>query len=103
MVCPLWKGAVCLGNGWRWLSWFGYFAETGNTWIFHLQHGWVYPVGTNSATIWCWSSDMHWLWTSDTIYPYLYRNDDATWLWYLEDSFSPRWLYNFTTSSWGQD
>ena len=43
---------------------------------------------------------MNWLWTSDTVYPYLYRNDDTAWLWYLKDSFSPRWLYNFSTSSW---
>jgi len=100
VMSPLWRGASDLGDGWRWLNWFGYFAEIGNDWIFHLQHGWMYPVGTNSASLWLWTSDMDWLWTTATTYPYLYRNDDSAWLWYLAGSFNPRWFYNYKTSSW---
>ena len=102
VMSPLWEGAADQGGGWRWLNWFGYFAEVGNGWIFHLQHGWMYPFGTNSASILFWTLDMSWLWTSDTIYPYLYRFDDAAWLWYLKDSVAPRWFYNFKTGLWEQ-
>ena len=100
VMSPLWAGAADLGGGWRWLSWFGFFAETGHNWIFHLQHGWMYPIGIDSSSIWFWTPDMNWLWTSDTVYPYLYRSDDNAWLWYLKDSSSPRWLYNFRTLGW---
>ena len=99
---PLWENAADLGSGWRWLDWFGFFAEAGNKWIFHLQHGWMYPVGTDSASVWFWTSDMGWLWTGSTTYPYLYRSSDGAWLWYLKDSSLPRWFYNYKVGSWEQ-
>ena len=98
----IWSGAECLTNDWYWLDWFGHFNTAYYPWVYHLQHGWMYPVGTDSTSIWLWTSDMDWLWTSDTIYPYLYRYSDAAWLWYLKDSFSPRWFYNFKTDKWEQ-
>jgi len=98
-----WDGAVDLGNGWKWLSWFGYFSTIQDPWIFHLQHGWMYSIGTKPSSVWLWTSDMGWLWTSDITYPYLYRNKDSAWLYYVKDSMSPRWFYNFKTSSWESD
>ena len=100
VMSPLWEGAVDLGGGWRWSSWFGFFAESGNDWIFHLQHGWMYCAGINSESIWFWTLDMNWLWTGSAIYPYLYRNNDNAWLWYSEDPGAPRWFFNLKTSLW---
>jgi len=96
----LWDLSVNLGSGWRWSDWFGYFSTTYDPWIYHLQHGWMYSVGTAPSSIWLWTLDMGWLWTSSTTYPYLYRNNDGAWLYYLEGSASPRWFYNFKTSAW---
>ena len=56
-------------------------------------------VGTSPSSIWLYSLDMGWLWTGSTTYPYLYRNNDNAWLYYLPDSASPRWFYNYKTSS----
>jgi len=100
VMSSLWGGAADLGGGWKWLSWFGYFSTTYDPWIYHLQHGWMYSVGTDPSSIWFWTSDMGWLWTGSTTYPYLYRSSDGAWLYYLKDSSSPRWFYNYKTSLW---
>ena len=98
---PLWSGAVDLGDGgWRWLSWFGFFEEDGYGWIWHNEHGWMYAVGDTTDDIWFYTTDMGWLWSSETDYPALYRWDDGAWIWYAIDSFAPRWFYNFSTSTW---
>lgn len=100
-TAPIWQDAVQLGGGgWRWLSWFGFFEEDGNGWIWHVQHGWLNTESLTTASIWFYSMDMGWLWTSETSYPYLYRWSDGAWLWYLEGSSSPRWFYNFNTAAW---
>ena len=100
-TAPLWKDAIQLGGGgWRWMRWFGFFEEDGNGWIWHNQHGWMHANGTTTASITFFTPDMGWLWTSKADYPYIYRWSDDTWLWYLIDSSSPRWFYNFRTNAW---
>lgn len=98
----LWDNAANLGGGWKWLSWFGYFSDQGDGWIYHNEHGWMYAVGTTTADIWFWTQDMGWLWTSDTVYPNMYRNQTHGWLWYQINSANPRWFYNYTTHQWEQ-
>ena len=100
MVVAVLAGASDLGGGWKWLSWFGYFFDAGNGWIYHNQHQWMYAYGTTTSDIWFWTADMGWLWTNDATYPYLYRINDGAWLYYLVGSFGPRWFYNFTAGSW---
>jgi hypothetical protein len=93
-------GAVDIGGGWKWLSWFGFFYDAGNGWIYHNEHHWMYAVGTTPASIWLWTPDMGWLWTSESLYPYMYRNQPSAWLWYQQGSTSPRWFNNLTTGQW---
>lgn len=99
VISPLWVDAVPLPGGWRWLSWFGFFEEDGY-WIWHYDHGWMYPVGTTTEDILFYTGDMEWIWSSGSVYPWIYRFSDSTWLWYLRDSAAPRWFYNATTESW---
>ena len=40
-----------------------------------------------------------WLWSWDGIYPFLYREEDETWLWY-DGGTNPRRFFNFTTEQW---
>ena len=40
-----------------------------------------------------------WLWSGDGIYPFLYREEDETWLWY-DGGTNPRRFFNFTTELW---
>ena len=48
---------------------------------------------------WLYTADMGWLWTSAGNYPFLYRDEDATWLWYGGQTH-PRMFYNFTAEDW---
>ena len=97
----LWAGAAGMGNGWMWLSWFGYFTDLGGGWLYHLQHGYLYyPSDALSSSLWLHGADMGWLWTSPSVYPFLYRAQDGAWLWYLRGSSSPRWFHNYSTGLW---
>ena len=96
----LWSGAEDLGGGWRWLEWFGFFNVSAEPWIFHSAHAWLFPVAETTASLWLFALDMNWLWTSDSVYPNIFRNDDGAWLFYLLDSTNPRWFFNFSTNPW---
>ena len=100
IMSPLWIGAVDLGAGWRWSNWLEFFAEVGNDWIYHPEHGWLYCVGTQPSNVLFWTADMGWLWTSNSQYSYLYRFSDNVWLWYRKNSSDPRWFFNFQTRTW---
>lgn len=97
----LWNASINLGDGWRWLNWFGYFYDVSSPWIYHLQHGWMHPFGTSTDSIvfWDYAMNAFW-WTSDTQYPYVYRFSDGEWLWYLEGSSGPRWFIRLSDGVW---
>ena len=90
-----------LGGGWRRLTWFGDYAVMGaEGWIWHNKHGFFY-VATSSTPgdVWLYANDMGWLYTGNTLYPFLYRSSPASWLWY-NGATNPRWFRNLTTGQW---
>ena len=94
-------GYVDLGGGWRRLAWFGDYAVMGvEGWIWHNKHGFFY-VATSSTPgdVWLFANDMGWLYTGNTLYPFLYRDSPASWLWY-NGATNPRWFRNLTTGQW---
>ena len=100
----LWQGATDLGSGWKWLDWFGYLNTGNSPWIYHVTHGWLYPFGTSADSIWFWDPGMNtFWWTSQTVYPYVYRASDNAWLFYEEGTSNPRWFYNYKTAQWEGD
>lgn len=46
------------------------------------QLGWVFPVESPAAGLWLWKEEMGWLWTDEGIYPFLYDNANAAWLYF---------------------
>ena len=94
-------GYTPIGGGWRRLSWFGDYVPMGNGgWIWHNKHGFLYaPPSAEPASIWFFAMDMGWLYTGNTLYPFLYRSAPASWLWYNE-STHPRWFMNMTSKQW---
>ncbi len=100
-LSPWDSGYQDLGGGWRRLSWFGdYVPMGGDGWIWHNKHKFLF-VAANAipGSIWVYTQDLGWLWTSSTTYPYLYRSSPASWLWY-NGSTNPRWFRNMTTGNW---
>ena len=100
----LWQNAVDLGKGWKWLQWFGTFNTDNSPWIYHQTLGWLYAYGTTQDSIWFWDDTMNaFWWTSQTVYPYMYRASDGAWLFYEQGSSNPRWFYNYSTGKWERD
>ncbi len=90
-----------IGGGWRRLAWFGHYIPMGSDgWIWHSKHGFFYiPPNAVQPSIWIFTQDMGWLWTTRTGYPYLFRSLDGAWLWY-NGGTNPRWFMNFKTGRW---
>jgi hypothetical protein len=97
----LWADAIDVGGGWKWSSWFGYFSTAQSPWIYHQEHGWLYPFGSDASSVSFWDAQMgaFW-WTADDVYPYMYRFSDARWLWYLRDSADPRYFLQTQSGTW---
>ncbi len=96
----LWYRSTNLGSDWNWLGWFGYFNEVHFPWIYHNQHGWWYSNADATDALWIYTMDMGWVWTRDSLYPYIYRRSDTSWLWYQPGSSAPRWFYNLSAGQW---
>ena len=94
-------GFQTIGGGWRRLAWFGeYVPMESDGWIWHGKHGFYYVgTGAQPESLWLFSGDMGWLWTSSTVYPFLYRASDGSWLWY-NGQMNPRWFMNLTLNLW---
>ncbi len=93
--------AVLLGgelsaNSWydsSWLGWF-YSEVDSQPWVYHLELGWMATYLTTTTNMWFYHTELGWLWTNQSVYPSLYGNDDAAWLWF--DS-STGTLWNVST------
>ena len=83
-------------EGWRESDWFGIFYEASNGWIFHSDLGWLRtaPVTGSSSTVWLWSENQEWFWTGEGIYPHLFRNRDAAWLYHFKEALPSIIFYN---------
>ena len=88
------------GDGWRYLPWLDTFNDNFFPWLYHYQHKWMYWVGEDVSNIWFYTLDMEWTWTSNSIYPYIYRGRDNTWLYFDRSSENPRWFYNVNEDNW---
>jgi hypothetical protein len=77
-----WQNAKDLGNGWKWLKWFGYFNTLHSPWIYHLKLGWFYLYQTSAQGFWFWDGRNGFCWTSQTAYPYVYRYSSGSWVHY---------------------
>ena len=88
--------------GWFLSDWFGAYSTDLAPWLFHADHGWLYqnPGSSNQSTYIYDEAITAWWWTSQTMYPFLYRFSDGVWLWYLEGSSDPRLFYNLSTGTW---
>ena len=98
---PLANAAEIPGKqNWRESHWFGSFYQTHRNWIYHAELGWLYVSGNDSSNIWLWSPRLQWLWTSQGIYPYLYRHLENDWYLFLQDFPNRTILFRYATREW---
>ncbi len=96
-----WKNAIDLGGGW-WESWIGAFYTNFSPWMYHQTLGWLYPYGNSADDLWIWVVSLNaFCWTSQTMYPYLYRaGNPGGWIFYIQGTSNPRLFFDFTTNTW---
>ena len=79
-----WSESQAVGGGWRSSDWFGQFRlYPGVDWTFHAEWEWIYPSSDGTGGIWFWKEGEGWLWTKRDSWPYLWRNNSGSWLYYF--------------------
>ena len=97
--------SVDLGNDWRWTYWLGYFNVGVESFIYHSEHKWLYVYQNAFRSNGVYFRDDLMgsiLWTSENVYPFLYRFSDGEWIWYQKDSKDPRWFNKLSKDQWEQ-
>ena len=95
--------SVDLGNNWRWTHWLGYFNVGVESFIYHSEHKWLYVYQNAFRPDGIYFRDDSMgsiLWTSENVYPFLYRFSDGEWIWYQKGSKDPRWFNKMSKGQW---
>jgi len=87
-------------DGWKYLERFGAFYPWSD-WIYHLDHGWLYPVGEDLGSLWLYSLKLNnnWIWTSRNHFDFFFIYKSGGF--YFYDTTSKGELYHdFQSGEW---
>jgi hypothetical protein len=87
-------------NGWVIDSAIGTFRLHENGWLYHLHLGWLYASTAVDDSLWVWSNEHRWLWTRKDVFPFVYRWEDANWLYFLLRSDGAFHIFNYASDSY---
>ncbi len=87
-----------LEAGWKSSDWFGSYLPFDNDWIYHQEIGWSYVIEDGSKGVWLWTEEFGWQWTEDGVWPYLYRFESSTWLYFLKNFNGQPIYYDYSES-----
>ena len=65
---------------WEQINWLGDYYNVDNGWIFHPIHLWQFTTDELSKDQWIYDSNLKWIYTGKTIYPYIFSNSLNRWL-----------------------
>ncbi len=95
-VSSIWANATELTGGWYSLEEFGNFYLQESPWIYHEALGWLYAVEDETDGVWLWNNQLGWCWTKFDFYPYLWKDNSNSWVYYLLTNETDRVFYNAT-------
>jgi hypothetical protein len=78
-------------------DWLGLYLDA-DPYIYSYEHGWLYMIH-DDGNYFFHDSYLGWLWTSPTIYPFLYSFTADDLLYYVEGQ-DPRIFYDYNSMSW---
>jgi hypothetical protein len=89
-------------ENWWTSPWFGSFYqnEERSGWIMHSDLGWLYPIASSNRGVWLWMERMGWLWTSKELYPYLYQNQNPSWVYFYGTDQETMLFYLYAEGKW---
>ena len=87
-------------EGWKHIENFGAFYPW-SSWIYHLDHGWLYPVGDNLGSLWFYSLKLNnnWVWTSHNHFDFFYIHKSGGFYFYDVNSRG-EYYHDFQTGEW---
>ena len=100
---PGWANASPLlgADGWWTSPWFGeFYVADDSGWLTHGELGWLFTMGERTNGIWIWREKLGWMWTNPSIYPFLYRNDSGSWLFFHGKANRLLIFYDYQTNHW---
>ena len=81
-------------DDWWFSDWFGSFniAFAGDGWLFHAQHGWMFPFADSTPeSVFLFDlASGGWFFTSSGTYPNLFSFGRNAWVFYFQDTSAPR-------------
>jgi hypothetical protein len=101
-ILPWWiKAQPGAAANWWTSRWFGsFYMNDGNAWIMHSELGWLYPMASGKSGVWFWKEQLGWLWTDEQLYPFLYQNESASWLYFYGASVGTKLFYHYRDERW---
>ena len=85
-------------NGWLVDSWIGNLMPFENNWAFHQRLGWIYMHNDKHKGFWIWKAEFGWVWTKADVWPFIWSDDSADWI-YLIPFESEFLFYDYSTGS----
>ena len=98
-----WSGASLLieEDAWWNSPWFGtFYASEKNGWIMHEDLGWVYTFPSSSGGFWLWMENLNWMWSRRDLYPFLYSNQKASWIFFYGKVEDELLFYDYRENLW---
>jgi len=100
-------GGLDITNGWKKLDWFGHFFPTSNNWLYHKNHGWLFPVKGTNDNFWFYDTTLGWFWTGPNFYieayfsqkQFIYSDKYSEWLFFKKQN-DKRTFYLYSISRW---
>ena len=88
-------------GGWKTSDWFGNFISYEKGWLYHLSLGWLYSSPASESSVWLWKDNRGWLWTKEELWPYLWSENTANWLYLVPGKAGePSKFYDFTIEAY---
>ncbi|MEL0118751.1 MAG: hypothetical protein VXB01_07400, partial [Opitutae bacterium] len=89
----MWAKAENVSAEWYNLDGFGLFFRTNSPWTYHIDLGWIFVVEVDNG-FWGWTPSTGWWWSRLDLFPYLWRDEDQSWIYYIKTIENSRVFYN---------
>lgn len=81
-------------------EWFGFFDTKKAPWLYHYEHGYIYVKSSRQSTFDYYDSDLGWVHTNKSFYPFIYNYERKAWMYYYEGLSDPRYFFDYSTREW---
>ncbi len=100
---PFFQNSASVGAGFYYLSYFGYYAPFEFPYIYHNELQYLYAIDGGDSAHGVYFYDFQglgFLYTSPSLYPYLYSLDQKAFLYYFKGTANPNVFVNLTTGQY---